>query len=73
MSEERAVDVALLRKFSPFDGMKKENLVALARKVSITQLPANRVLFKEGDKDQRTYWLIVRPDRAARGHDARWR
>jgi CRP-like cAMP-binding protein len=58
MSEERAVDVALLRKFSPFDGMKKENLVALARKVSITQVPANRVLFKEGDRDKRTYWLV---------------
>ena len=58
MSEERAVDVALLRKFSPFEGMKKENLVALARKVSITQVPANRVLFKEGDKDRRTYWLV---------------
>jgi len=58
MSEERAVDVALLRKFSPFEGMKKENLVAIARKVSIMQVPANRVLFKEGDKDRRTYWLI---------------
>ena len=58
MSEERAVDVALLRKFSPFEGMKKENLLALARKVTITQIPANRVLFKEGDKDRRTYWLV---------------
>ncbi len=59
MSDERAVDVALLRKFSPLAGMKKENLVALARKVSISQLPANRLLFKEGDKDKRTYWLIA--------------
>src|SRR6202158_5276038 len=58
MSEERAVDVALLRKFSPFEGMKKENLLALARKVTITQIPANRVLFKEGDKDRRTYCLL---------------
>jgi CRP-like cAMP-binding protein len=59
MSEERAVDVTLLRKFSPFEGMKKENLVALARKVTIMQIPANRVLFKEGDKDRRTYWLLA--------------
>src|ERR1700688_1926337 len=59
MSEERAIDVGLLRTFSPFEGMKKENLVALARKVSITQIPANRVLFKEGDKDRRTYWLLA--------------
>jgi len=59
MSEDRPVDVALLRKFSPLDGMKKENLLALSRKVTISQLPAGRVLFKEGDRDKRTFWLIA--------------
>jgi CRP-like cAMP-binding protein len=58
MSEDKPVDVALLRKFSPLDGMKKENLLALARKVGISQLPASRTLFKEGDRDKSTYWLI---------------
>jgi CRP-like cAMP-binding protein len=58
MSEEKAVDVALLRKFSPLDGMKKENLVALARKVSVIQVPANRLLFKEGERDKRVYWVV---------------
>src|SRR5208283_3242718 len=58
MSEEKAVDVALLRKFSPLDGMKKENLVALARKVSVVQVPANRLLFKEGERDKRVYWVV---------------
>jgi CRP-like cAMP-binding protein len=58
MSEDRAVDVALLRKFSPLDGMKKENLLALARKVGISQMPASRQLFKEGDRDKLTYWLV---------------
>jgi CRP-like cAMP-binding protein len=57
MSDER-VDVAVLRRFSPFEGMKKENLAALARKVAIVQIPANRLLFKEGDKDRRTFWLV---------------
>ncbi len=38
--------------------MKKDNLVALARKISVRQLAANRYLFKEGDKDKRTYWLV---------------
>jgi CRP-like cAMP-binding protein len=57
MSEEGPVDISLLRRFSPLDGMKKDNLVALARKVSLRQLPANRFLFKEGDQDKRTYWL----------------
>jgi CRP-like cAMP-binding protein len=58
MSEEKAVDLALLRKFSPLDAMKKENLVALARKVSIIQVPSNRLLFKEGERDKRVYWLV---------------
>jgi CRP-like cAMP-binding protein len=58
MTEGRPVDVALLRRFSPLDGMKNENLVALARKVAVSELPANRVLFKEGDAARRTIWLV---------------
>ncbi|HTP38222.1 MAG TPA: cyclic nucleotide-binding domain-containing protein [Steroidobacteraceae bacterium] len=58
MSEDRVVDVALLRKLSPLDGMKNENLVSLARKVGTSHLAANRVLFKEGDNDRRTIWLL---------------
>ena len=54
----RTVDVALLRRLSPLDGMKNENLAALARKVSVSELPANRVLFKEGDTERRTFWLV---------------
>ncbi len=58
MSDGRSADVALLRKLSPLDGMKNDNLAALARKVAIRELPANRMLFKEGDTERRTYWLI---------------
>ena len=59
MSEGRPADVATLRKLSPLDGMKKDNLAALARKVSITELPANRTLFKEGDSARQVFWLIA--------------
>jgi CRP-like cAMP-binding protein len=58
MSDVKAIDVALLRRFSPFEGMKKDNLDALARKVVANKLAANRVLFKEGDREKRSYWLI---------------
>jgi CRP-like cAMP-binding protein len=58
MSDDKPIDVALLRKFSPFEGMKKDNLDALARKVSVNKLPANRLLFREGDKEKRSYWLV---------------
>ena len=58
MSEDKPIDVALLRRFSPFEGMKKDNLDALSRKISVIKLPANRVLFKEGDKEKRSFWLL---------------
>jgi CRP-like cAMP-binding protein len=58
MSDDKPIDVSLLRKFSPFEGMKKDNLDALARKISVLKLPANRVLFREGDKEKRSYWLL---------------
>ncbi|HLK71537.1 MAG TPA: cyclic nucleotide-binding domain-containing protein [Steroidobacteraceae bacterium] len=58
MSDDAAADLSALRRFSPLDGMKKDNLVALSRKLSRHQLAANRFLFREGDKDKRTYWLL---------------
>lgn len=51
-------DLALLRTLSPLDGMKAENLVALARKSSRLTAPKNRVLFCEGDTQKQTYYLL---------------
>lgn len=51
-------DIALLRSFSPLDGMKAENLLALAKKASRREAPMGRVLFREGDTDKRTYYLL---------------
>src|ERR1700755_305883 len=56
--DERPVDLAVLRTFSPLDGLKAENLHALARKTVIRELGAGRMLFKEGDTDKRTYYLV---------------
>jgi CRP-like cAMP-binding protein len=58
MSEDRPVDVAFLRRYSPFEGMKKDNLDALARKIVVNKLAANRVLFKEGDREKKSFWLV---------------
>ena len=55
----KPLDLALLKQFSPLDGFKAENLHALAKKTSIRDLPAGRVLFKEGDTDKRTYFLVA--------------
>jgi len=59
MAEEREASVQLLKTFAPLDGLKRDNLAALAKKVSVRTMPAGRVLFKEGDSDKRTIWLVA--------------
>ncbi|MET0292568.1 MAG: cyclic nucleotide-binding domain-containing protein [Steroidobacteraceae bacterium] len=58
MSDERPADVPLLKRFTPLSGLRKENQAALARKVTVRTLPAGRTLFKQGDTDRRTIWLV---------------
>ena len=58
MADVREVSVELLRTLTPLEGMKRENLHALAKKVTVKQMSAGRVLFKEGDADKRTLWII---------------
>ena len=58
MADAREVSVELLRTLTPLEGMKRENLHALAKKVTVKQMTAGRVLFKEGDADKRTIWII---------------
>ena len=38
--------------------MKVENLHALSRKAKLCELPSGRLLFKEGDIDRRTLYLV---------------
>ncbi len=56
--ESKPLETSLLRTFSPLDGLKLENLHALARKATLRDLSSGRVLFKEGDTDKRTYYLV---------------
>ena len=48
----------VLKRFSPMDGLKRQNLVALVRKTSIRELEGGRALFKAGDTDKRTFYLV---------------
>ena len=57
--DERPVELSILKTFSPLDGLKAENLLALARKTHVRDLGAGRVLFKEGDTDKRTFYLVA--------------
>ena len=56
--ESKPLEFGMLRSFSPLDGLKSENLHALARKTAMHSLSAGRLLFKEGDTDKRTYYLV---------------
>jgi CRP-like cAMP-binding protein len=57
--DDRPIDLAILKTFSPLDGLKAENLHALARKTQILELGAGRILFKQGDTDKRTFYLVA--------------
>jgi len=52
------VSTELLRRFSPLDGLKRDNLAALARKVQIREMSPGQVLFKEGDAEKRTIYIL---------------
>jgi CRP-like cAMP-binding protein len=50
-------NIGLLKGFSPLDGLKRDNLAALARKVQLRELSPGQVLFKEGDTEKRTLYV----------------
>ncbi|MCH9003895.1 MAG: cyclic nucleotide-binding domain-containing protein [Proteobacteria bacterium] len=52
------VDTELLKGFSPLDGLKRDNLAALARKVQIREMSPGQMLFKEGDTEKRTLYIV---------------
>lgn len=52
------VSTELLRRFSPLDGLKRDNLAALARKVQVRELSPGQILFREGDAEKRTIYVI---------------
>ena len=54
----KPLEFGLLRSFSPLDGLKSESLHSLARKTNLRELPSGRLLFKEGDTDKRTFYVV---------------
>ena len=58
MTQDKPVELEVLRGFSPLDGLKRENLHALAKKTRLQVLDSGRVLFKEGESDKRTIYLV---------------
>ena len=56
--ESKPPELGLLRSFSPLDGLKPENLHSIARKTAARELPTGRLLFREGDTDKRSFFLV---------------
>jgi CRP-like cAMP-binding protein len=52
-------NIELLTGFSPLDGLKRDNLAALARKIQLRELSPGQVLFKEGDTEKRTFYVAT--------------
>ncbi len=42
----------------PLDSLKRENIAALAKKIQSHQLENGKALFREGDADRRTFYLL---------------
>jgi CRP-like cAMP-binding protein len=55
---DNPIELSVLRGFTPLDGLRRENLSALASKTTLRTLETGRVLFKEGDTDRRTFYLV---------------
>ncbi|MDE2234407.1 MAG: cyclic nucleotide-binding domain-containing protein [Gammaproteobacteria bacterium] len=52
------VDIQRLKEFSPFSGLKPEQLASLAGKCQIRKLEAGRFLFRQNDSDRRSIFLL---------------
>jgi CRP-like cAMP-binding protein len=53
-----SVTTDLLRRFTPLDSLRRENLAALAKKIEVRNLESGKTLLREGDVDKRTYYLV---------------
>ncbi|MDX1455599.1 MAG: cyclic nucleotide-binding domain-containing protein [Gammaproteobacteria bacterium] len=54
----KKVDREFLKTLTPLNGLKPENQVDIANKTEIQELGAGRYLFKEGDADDRTIYVV---------------
>jgi len=48
----------VVKRFTPMDGLKRQNLEALVKKTSIRTLEKGQSLFNQGDKEKRTLYLV---------------
>jgi CRP-like cAMP-binding protein len=55
----KQVDIAQLKAFSPIDSLKKDNLAALVKKTKVREAQPGEALFREGDSEKRTVYVLA--------------
>jgi len=56
--DNEKVETSLLKTFSPINGLKVDNVQALANKTAVQSLGEGRFLFKQGDEKRRTVYIL---------------
>lgn len=56
--EEEPVSTEILRQFVPLNDLTEENLRELAGKTPVEQLPKGKSLFRKGDRDNYSFYLL---------------
>ncbi len=56
---KRPLDRDLFNRLSPLNGLKPENQAEIAKKFGVEEMPAGRFLFKKGDNDKRTVYVVT--------------
>jgi CRP-like cAMP-binding protein len=54
----KQVDSSQLKVFSPIDSLKKDNLAALVKKTKVRDAQPGEALFREGDAEKRTFYVL---------------
>ena len=58
MAEQKLVDRAILRSLVPANALNSENFQELAAKAYVEEVPAGRIIFKAGDHDRKSTYLL---------------
>ena len=54
----KQIELAQLKALSPIDSLKKDNLHALVKKTKVRDAQPGEVLFREGDSEKRTVYVL---------------
>ena len=55
----KQINSSRLKAFSPIDSLKKDNLAALVKKTKVRDAQPGETLFREGDAEKRTYYVLT--------------